>query len=463
MQSFNLDIIGQPPNLHIYTQLCVCFSVANDSDATRQAAADTLAQGLKKLAQRVPWLSGKIIHEPSSEAGNSGVYKIVPWANAPPLVIRDLRGGPSAPTMEALQRGNFPMQLLDEALIAPYMTIPGGTAGSKPDDPTAVFAAQMSHIDGGMLLTFVTQHQVMDLAGQIQIMRLLSMVCRGEDIPDSEAELANSDRSDIVPPLGDDEPEPIEQLSRQTVKPSPPPSAPTDTATVVSVWASFSFSRESLAALKAAALETGTSPKVSTDDALTAFIWQSITRARNHRLQNDQDPNTPKAEVTLGRAVDSRRYLGIPKEYPGLCNNMVYLTHPVQETIDMPLGKMASELRIAVDPAMSQIGLYTRALVALLRRTPDKGVVSMGANISPSRDFMLSSWAGADCYGLDFGMGMGTPVAVRRPRFYPVEGLGYLLPRHPSGEIVLAICLREGDMAVLRGDGKFGRYAVYVG
>jgi len=57
----------------------------------------------------------------------------------------------------------------------------------------------------------------------------------------------------------------------------------------------------------------------------------------------------------------------------------------------MPLGKMASELRVAVDPAMSPIGLYTRALVALLRRTPDKGVVSMGANISPSRDFMLSS------------------------------------------------------------------------
>jgi trichothecene 3-O-acetyltransferase len=170
--------------------------------------------------------------------------------------------------------------------------------------------------------------------------------------------------------------------------------------------------------------------------------------------------------TTLGRAVDTRRYLSIAKEYTGAINNMVYLTHPNSDVADqLPLGKIASELRQAVDPATSQVGLYTRALAALLRRAPDKGVVSMGATIDTSTDLMISSWAGAgpDCYGMDFGLGLGPPVSVKRPRFYPVEGLGYLMPRHPSGEISLAICLREEDMMNLRLDEEFGRYATYIG
>ncbi|KAK3364550.1 transferase family-domain-containing protein [Lasiosphaeria hispida] len=453
-EPFNLDIIGQPPHLHIYTQLCLCFSVADD--ANRQAAAGVLAQGLEKLAQRLPWLAGKIVSISPNE-GNSEVFKIVPWASAPPLVVRELRGNPSAPTMETLQNANFPMEMLDEGIIAPYMTIPGGTAGSAPD-PTAVFAVQINHIDGGILLTIVAHHQVMDLVGQIQVMRLLSKACRGEGLSDAEVLIANTDRSNIIPPLGDD-PEPVRQLSRQKVKPSPLVPSGQEIDKAVSVWASFSFSQTSLAALKAAALATATSSKISTDDALTALVWQSLTRARQRRKNS---PN-PESEVTLGRAVDSRRYLGIPKEYTGMINNMVYLTNPIQEIVNMPLGKMASELRLAVDPATSQIGLYTRALAALLHRTPDKGVVSMGAAIKPSMDLMLSSWAGADCYSMDFGLGLGPPVSVRRPRFYPVEGLGYLMPRHPSGQIVLAVCLGEEDMAAVRMDEEFGRYATYIG
>ncbi|KAK5657603.1 hypothetical protein OQA88_3182 [Cercophora sp. LCS_1] len=462
MKPFNLDIIGQPPHLHIYTQLCLCYSVPDDSDAQRQKAAEILSRGLKTLAQRIPWIAGQIIHEPSAEPGNSGIYKIAPWRDAPPLLIRDLRGDPSAPTMEMLRKRNYPMELLDEGLIAPYMTIPGGTAGANPDDPAAVLAVQISHIRGGMLVTFVSQHQVMDLVGQMQVMRLLDMDCRGEGIPEEELEIANRDRSGVIPPIGGDELEAaVEQLGRQKVNASPSVSVPdgqdASTAAARVVWASFSFSVESLTALKAAALETAASPKISTDDALTAFVFQSITRARYHRLQ--QDPNIT---CTLGRAVDARRYLNIPKYYPGLLNNMVYHMHSLQETISMPLGNLASELRHAVDPSTSQIGLYTRALASLFLRTPNKGLVSMGANINASCDLMISSWAGADCYNLDFGMGIGAPTAVRRPRFLPLEGLGYLLPRHPSGEIGLVVCLRGEDMEALKDDEEWRRRAVWV-
>jgi hypothetical protein len=64
---------------------------------------------------------------------------------------------------------------------------------------------------------------------------------------------------------------------------------------------------------------------------------------------------------------------------------------------------------------------------------------------------------------MDFGLGLGTPEAVRRPRFVPVEGLGYLMPRRASGEIVVAICLRDDDLLRLRSDGEFANFGTYIG
>jgi hypothetical protein len=43
------------------------------------------------------------------------------------------------------------------------------------------------------------------------------------------------------------------------------------------------------------------------------------------------------------------------------------------------------------------------------------------------------------------------------------EGLMYLMPKSPSGEIGLVVYLGGEDMAALRGDGEFLRYAKYVG
>lgn len=76
---------------------------------------------------------------------------------------------------------------------------------------------------------------------------------------------------------------------------------------------------------------------------------------------------------------------------------------------------------------------------------------------------MFSSWAGQRCYAFDFGLGLGRPVAFRRPRMIPVPGLMFLLPKRPDGEIVLTMCARDDDLERLAADPTFTKYGRVIG
>lgn len=135
----------------------------------------------------------------------------------------------------------------------------------------------------------------------------------------------------------------------------------------------------------------------------------------------------------------------------------------LQKLVEEPLGVVASRLRSALDPKTSTLGYHSRALATFLSRTPDKSIFSFAATVDLSTDMMLSSWAKLNCYELDFGLGLDTPEAVRRPQFDPFESLMYLMPKAPDGEIVAAICLRDEDMERLRVDEGFTKYARFIG
>jgi hypothetical protein len=463
----HLDVLGQHPGLKIYTQICLCFPVADAS--SHPAIINTLTKGLERLSASFPWVAGQVVNEGAGE-GNTGIFKIKPFEKIPRLVVKDLRHDPSMPTMDALRRANFPMSMLDESIIAPRKTLPGGGSSdeSAADSSEPVFLLQASFITGGLLLTFVGQHNTMDMTGQGQIIHLFSKACRNEPFTSEELSSGNLARRNLIPFL-DDSYQPGSELARQMVKPAapshpisngtndhpaPPPAPPKST------WAYFTFPPTSLTALKSLATKTMTLPAsgyISTDDALSALIWQSVIRARLPRLN-------PTAQSTFARAVDVRRYLSIPPTYPGLAQDMTYHTYTLQKLVESePLGGVASQLRSAVDPKTSNLGYHARALATLLDRSPDKSVASVTATLDLSVDLMLSSWAKLDCYDLDFGLGLGKPEAVRRPRFDPVESLVYLMPRTLHGEIAAAICLRDGDMERLKADEEFTKYGRYIG
>jgi trichothecene 3-O-acetyltransferase len=456
-----LDILGQQPALlKLYTQICFCFSVADAS--SHSAIINTLTNGLERLSVSFPWLAGKVVNEGSGE-GNTGIFNFKPLEKTPRLVVKDLRHDPSIPTMDALKRANFPFSMLDESIVAPCKTLPD-SCDKSASDAAPVFLLQANFITGGLLLTFVGQHNTMDMTGQGQIIHLFSKACRNEQFTSEELSSGNLARRNLIPLL-DDSYKQGSELAHQIVKPTP--SRPISSGTNGNsapppppkcAWAYFTFHPTSLTAVKSLATETITLPSgyISTDDALSALIWQSVVRARLPRLN-------PTAESTFARAVDVRRYLGVSQTYPGVMQNMTYHTYMLQKLAEEPLGGVASQLRSALDPRTSNLGYHTRALATFLNRTPDKNIVSFTATLDLSAGIMLSSWAKLDCYELDFNLGLGKPEAVRRPQFAPVESLIYLMPRTLDGEIAVAICLRDEDMERLRKDEEFAKYGRYVG
>jgi hypothetical protein len=456
-QNDHLDALGQQPSFRMYTQICLCFPVADSS--SHSAIIHTLKSGLERLSASFPWLAGQVVNEGSGD-GNTGVFKIHPLEKVPRLVVKDLRQDSSIPTMDALRRSNFPFSMLDENLISPRKAHPGDQSTS---DSAPVFLLQANFITGGLLLTFVGQHQTMDMAGQGQIMHLFSKACRNEPFSSEELSSGNLSRYTIIPLL-DSSYEPGPELARQIVTlPSQPISKNPSTQTAPSprpkcTWTYFTFPPTSLTALKSLATKTILAPSahISTDDALSAFIWQSITRARLPRLN-------PTSSSTFARSVDVRHFLDIPPTYPGLMHSMTYHTYPLHQLVVEPLGSIASQLRSALDPKTSTLGHDTRALATLLNRTPNKNIASFTATLDLSADIIFSSWAKVDCYALDFNMGLGKPEAVRRPRFNAVESLIFLMPRTRDGEIAVAICLRDEDLERLRRDEEFGRYARFIG
>jgi trichothecene 3-O-acetyltransferase len=457
----SLNVLGQLPILKIYTQICFCFSVTDTS--SHSAIIDTLTNGLERLSASFPWVAGKVVNEGSGE-GNSGIFKIRSFEKIPLLVVKDLRDDPSIPTMDALRRANFPFGMLDESKIAPRKTLPGSSDESTSDS-APVFLLQANFITGGLLLTFVGQHNAMDMTGQGQIIYLLSKACRSEQFTSEELSSGNLTSHNLIPVLDDSYKEGSE-LALQILKPTSshpifndtsghsatPPPPPKCT------WAYFVFPATSLTALKLIATKTITAPSgyISTDDTLSAFIWQSIIRARLHRLH-------PTSELTFARAVDVRHYLNISLTYPGLMQNMTYHTYRLQDLVEEPLGGVASQLRSALDPRTSNLRYHTRALATFLNRTPDKSIISSTATLDLSADIMLSSWAKLDCYELEFNLGLGKTEAVRRPQFDPVESLVYLMPRTLDGEIAVGLCLRNEDMERLKADEEFAKYGTYIG
>lgn len=452
-----LDVLGCQPSLFkLYTQVAFVYATSDEHVVERQVAT-SLRRGLDNLAAQLPWLCGKVINE-NSGRGKTGTYRIVKIPEIP-MVVRDLRQTGDVASLDQLRDARYPFSMLDEKLVAPCMTLnfPGQKAGLVADTGP-VLALQVNIISGGVILTAAAQHNVMDMVGMANVMRWLDTACQGKSLAEEELAAAKMDKSRVLT-LHDEYWSPDEEwLNRLLPKTQPESETAPDTATTPPKvwWGYVDFSIESVSTLKGIATQTKDADidYISSDDAVCAFIWKCLSRARTARTDG-------KRPTVFARAVDLRRRMGVPPAYPGTLTNLVYTDSSLDSISAETLGRIAAKLRGQLNS--SKLSNDTRALATVIDRLPDKGIINITAPVDPSTGIMLSSWASVQLDQLDFGVGLGLPLAVRRPVFDPVESLMYILPKSSSGGAVVGLCLREEDWAVLERDDEWRGYASYIG
>jgi hypothetical protein len=447
------DFFGHLIKLRLYTPICLCFPL---QDASSQSQIiDTLTKGLERLSVSFPWLAGQVISEDVAE-GNTGLPKIIPLDKTSRLIVKDLTHDAAVPSMDALRKANFPFSMLDGAVLTPLKGLPT----SCEEDLASVFFLQANFINGGLLLNFAGEHNTMDGHGLGQVIRIFSKACHNEPFTDEELLQGNRARNNLIPLFDQTTYKPGPELHHLLVKPSATPPPASENLSPKCTWAYFHFPSSSLSKLKSIASPSSsvsdnpTVPYITTNDALSAFIWQSTSRIRSSRLP-------AQTTSTFARAVDVRSCLSIPPSYLGNMSNHTYNTLPLSSVPSISLHSLASSLRLALNP--SDLSFAIRSLATHIFLTPDKSSITYGANLDLSTDIFFSSWAKLACYNLDFNIRLGFPESVRRPRFDVVEGLMYLMPMDRSGGIDAAICLRDEDLEGLRGDREFGEYAEWIG
>jgi hypothetical protein len=413
------------------------------------------------LTTSFPWIAGKIINTGRSEK-SSGVFKITSHEPLPNFVVKDRRQDNRVPTMAQLVEAEIHCSMLKEEIFSPITVLPSGD-----EDRSALFRVQLSVINGGIVLAIMANHQAMDGTGQDQMAFLLDKACHDVPYTDEEIRIGNLRRETIVELFGDDWERPMDSMykaktsaEREKEREEKKKEEKEEENRVADDkikhhWVDIVFSPSSLSTLKSEISRDLQSGFVSTDDALTALIWQSLARARLARLP-------PSTTTTIGRSVNPRRYINIPATYPGYISNNAYSTHTLHDLAHTSLSTIAAELRSKVDPANPGIKNSTKTFATLLHRATDKNTVNINATLNLDHDFIFSSWANMRGYQFDFGLGLGKPAYFRRMDHLIVPSLGFLLPKRPDGENVLSICLRTDDIAMLRSDPTFTTYGRFL-
>lgn len=480
MTSFNLthyhDVLGQLPRLKTYTHMLLCFPLRDDLLAT--ALIGSLESAARALFKAFPWLAARVVHE-GSGPGNSGTFRLAPCPEfaGQNAIVRTKDCTDICPTFKEILDARGPVDMLDGGILGPVPAFPHIYDDAELD-PAPVFTLQANLVQGGLLLDAAAQHNFIDGGGLLRLLELLAGAMRGEPFSAAALEHGNRDRSTLIPLLGRDEPMlDHSHLLREplaTGAPRPPPAPPAQAAR----WHFVRFPSSKVAALKQRANNDirAQGAFVSTDDALSAFIWRRLSAVRLARIgagagegagegaaASDSEPSK------FSRAVDARRALGVPRDYPGQMGYNATCRLALGELAggrsrsrsrSLSLGDVALRLRRAVGRVNHAHAV--RSWATFVAREPDKSRIMFGGAFDPDRDVGVSSLLHASVHAVEFGP-LGRPALVRRPRFGPLEGCIYLWTATGEGDVDVLLCLKGKDWEGLERDGEWGEYTEFIG
>ncbi|KAI4125290.1 MAG: hypothetical protein LQ338_004336 [Usnochroma carphineum] len=444
-RSFALGVLDQLPFMRTYTQLLLCFPIEPQVDRLKVIGA--LQHAAAALIEAIPILGGQVVNQKDEriEVPDSGSLLVVPYNHPNGSSVRVKALDEFVP-YHALRSSKVPASMLDATTIAPMKGLPERYGDS---DVTPVLIIQANFIPGGLLLCFAGMHSCMDATGLGGLIRMFATLCRDEQLSGEDLEAANFDRAHLPVSLKPDQsPMSHPELAVQAEVGQSDDSS----SSPASVWSYFNIPTSKLRELKADGSKGTTSGWVSTNDVVSAWLWQAITKARSSHIDTSRG-------TTLLRAINARRVLKPP--FPGsyLGNIVMCAFHqvPVTDIRDQPLSKITQEVRKVTNTIDDH---YVRSVAALIRAEPDRNKIGFVMD-APDRDFLVSSWAALPVYE-DFGV-VGKPEYVRRPTFSPWAGVCYIMPKQPDGSFEFVLSLQEDDMLRLRNDEHFAAVAEYIG
>jgi hypothetical protein len=478
------DILGQLPLLKSYTHILLCFSLP---DSHREPALASLQSATKRLIAAFPFLAGHVVHR-GIAPGNSGSFTVEYDADNLPdhsiLTVKDISS--LVPAYSTFSAAHAPPSMLPGDIVAgPRPAFP---KSYSDDEPAPVLEIQASLAQGGLLLDIAAQHNIIDATGIFYIANVLSKLMDDKSttpIPHVDLVLGNCDRRGLITLLPETESLPKDLDLDIYMGPRPPPIAPEILSEFK--WYLLYFTAEAISSIHAEAnsipqdfVEGITS--VSVNDALTAFTWQCLTRARcaldpdfSTQTTTSSEESSGEATAQLTRAADLRRAMSLTPAYMGHMVRTSSTRLPIRTVTSSSLSYISSCLRSTLlrDTTPHAVKSYA----TLLSRTKDKSRILYAGSFDPLRDFSCSSVAHVAIPR--FGDILGEVEFVRRPTSGVLPGGMYVGPAvgerggpGPAGGggsggngfrgVDAAVCWRVAEMDWLKQDKIWkGRVGVF--
>ncbi|KAK1638008.1 hypothetical protein BDP81DRAFT_315814 [Colletotrichum phormii] len=439
-----LDDIMPP----LVTGLILCFPC---DAANRTRLLEVLNKAVEDLVRESPSLAGRVTRNESENQSADGLrpgqllLQIPEPLHAPKVIVNDLTESHEYNYRELIDAG-VPMSKLDSKIFAPQIGV--ATTANVVD-----FRANF--ITGGCLLTICK-------ASEHLPSRILA-----DDIPASLRPLVPASeyadrkpRPELWRVLG------LDWRPKEEAPAEPPFILASETSIKM-----FKMSASALASVKrlATSVDAGAG-WVSTNDALVAFLWTAVMRARFP----EGAIHGRKTSSYVSVAINGRKGLEVPAEWPG---NVVFccmtelpldvLTAPVDDdgANNLPLVAQSIRRRVAED---REPGLL-RDAVALAACIPDVRQLGNAFRSWLDEDLVTTSLVDLPFHELDFGSafsggaadGVGSAEAFRMPAGH-FAGICCMQPRLPDGSVEFVVSMKPNEMARLESDRLFQLHSTFV-
>jgi len=456
-----------------HTPKLLYFACTADPDLVIATVRNALAQTIAAL----PIIAGSVgLLDHASQAGSLAVQ--APYFTADDLLaVKDLRREYQYTSLRAKE---FPPDAVDGSLVIPDLM----------RNPAQVMVAQANLIEGGLILVCAIHHCVMDETGIFKLIELWAASCRG-DIVSTLVKDEWLNRGPLLQGSGtgrlEEHPEYKLLPAAETATGRKKPAQYLAESSEALGAAVFFFSDESLERLKKAATKAhrnsstngvtngainvatnghknglnGTHDAwISTNDALCALMWCSITSAR--KAAGIESPYS-----MFNMALNGRSRLNPPMSLD-FTGNVVFVTKAFKSfeylTSSEP-SRLADAALVIRNSVIEIDDKKIKDVISIVRGVDDIGRLCPGGYSSAQRHVGCTSWSRQPYYTLEWGDVLGGNCKRIRWRSTITDGIFAIFPHLPESEEFgpggLEVCLglQHEHLKRLQKDETFNQYA----